>query len=183
MSREIDFLHILLFKKICLMSTCHLHEKSLFWTIFGSMSLFLINEQRWYVSKETVVLCHLGRGGGITRKFSFIYYKEFLKLIFWGLALYQSRDTLSTQWIKPYHIVPDKVNLPHCLCTCMGWPHLVIHRLILNHWNFVLQAWPEHHDPHLDQDKFTVKRRQTAHKTASFYKFTSPDWISEKSIL
>ena len=64
------------------MSTCHLHEKSLFWTIFGSMSLFLINEQRWYVSKETVVLCHLGRGGGITRKFSFTYYKEFLKLIF-----------------------------------------------------------------------------------------------------
>ena len=127
-----------------------------------------------------MVLHCLGGGGGITRKFSIIYYKEFLKLMFGGLALYQSRDTLSTQWIKPYHIVPDKVNLPHCLCTCMGWQHLVIHRLILNRWNFVLQAWPEHHDPHLDQDKFTVKRRQTVHKTASFYKFTSPDWISEK---
>ena len=94
--------------------------KKVYFGPFLGLSLFLINEQRWYVSKETVVLCHLGRGGGITRKFSFIYYKEFLKLMFGGLALYQSRDTLSTQRIKPYHIVPDKVNLPHYLCTCMG---------------------------------------------------------------
>ena len=166
------------------MSTCHLCEK----VYFGPFWIYASVPYRWIKVESFQRNCGaalLGGGGGrgITRKFSFIYYKEFLKLMFGGLALYQSRDTLSTQWIKPYHIVPDKVNLPHCLCTCMGWPHLVIHRLILNRWNFVLQAWPEHHDPHLDQDKFTVKRRQTAHKTASFYKFTSPDWISEKSIL